>query len=185
MCFIHSDSVISRRSFIEQFSLGAAAAAAVAGVGSRLAAASEGVAAPGVGEPDVVVPVSQNPPARGGLTTIDGFSKTLHNRWNQDIPAAARVREGDTVQFLCRDALDIGTAARTLRPDGVLTLDLGKVHPLTGRLRLRRHRPGPRPVRRSPPRYPGAVQPVHRSLRAQRPESGKGAGRHSRGPAVQ
>ena len=142
MCFIHSDSVISRRSFIEQFSLGAAAAAAVAGVGSRLAAASEGVAAPGVGEPDVVVPVSQNPPARGGLTTIDGFSKTLHNRWNQDIPAAARVHEGDTVQFLCRDALDIGTAARTLRPDGVLTLDLGKVHPLTGPVEIEGAKPG-------------------------------------------
>ena len=142
MCFIHSDSVISRRSFIEQFSLGAAAAAAVAGVGSRLAAASEGVAAPGAGEPDVVVPVSQNPPARGGLTTIDGFSKTLHNRWNQDIPAAARVHEGDTVQFLCRDALDIGTAARTLRPDGVLTLDLGKVHPLTGPVEIEGAKPG-------------------------------------------
>ncbi len=142
MCFIHSDSVISRRSFIEQFSLGAAAAAAVAGVGSRLAAASEGVAAPGVGEPDVVVPVSQNPPARGGLTTIDGFSKTLHNRWNQDIPAAARVREGEAVQFLCRDALDIGTAARTLRPDGVLTLDLGKVHPLTGPVEIEGAKPG-------------------------------------------
>ena len=139
MCFVHSDSSISRRSFIGQFSLGAAAAAAVAGAGSKLAAASEGVAAPGVDGPDVVIPVADPP---GGLTTIDGFSKTLHNRFNQDIPAVARVREGEAVQFLCRDALDIGTAARTLKPDGVLTLDLGKVHPLTGPVEIEGAQPG-------------------------------------------
>src|SRR5881628_476979 len=52
VCFIHSDSHVSRRQFIEQFSLGAAAAASVAGIGSRLAAAGEGVTAPGVGRPD-------------------------------------------------------------------------------------------------------------------------------------
>ena len=137
MCFVHSDSSISRRSFIGQFSLGAAAAAAVAGVGSKLAAASEGVAAPGVDGPDVVIPVADPP----GLT-IDGFSRTLHNRFNQDIPAVARVREGEAVQFLCRDALDIGMAARTLKPDGVLTLDLGKVHPLTGPVEIEGAQPG-------------------------------------------
>jgi len=143
MCFVHSESAVSRRTFIEQFSLGAAAAAAVAGVGSRLAAAGEGVAAQGVGRPDMVVPVAaaQNPPAGGGRT-IDGFSKVLHNRWNQDLPAVAKVREGEAVQFLCRDALDIGTAARTLRPDGVLTLDLGKVHPLTGPVEIEGAKPG-------------------------------------------
>ena len=141
MCFIHSDSAVSRRTFIEQFSLGAAAAAAVAGVGSRLAAAGEGVTAPGVGRPDMIVAEAANPPAGGGRT-IDGFSKVLHNRWNQDIPAVAKVREGEAVQFLCRDALDIGTAARTLRPDGVLTLDLGKVHPLTGPVEIEGAKPG-------------------------------------------
>ena len=143
MCFVHSESAVSRRTFIEQFSLGAAAAAAVAGVGSRLAAATEGVATPGAGRPDMVVPVAaaQNPPAGAGRT-IDGFSKVLHNRWNQDIPAVARVREGEAVQFLCRDALDIGAAARTLKPDGVLTLDLGKVHPLTGPVEIEGAKPG-------------------------------------------
>src|SRR5437879_3001423 len=130
MCFIHSDHFMSRRSFIQQFSVGTAAAAAIAGVGGTLAAAQEGVPAPGVGRPDVVIPVV-DPPA-GPVTTIDGFSRVLHNRWNQDIPAAATVREGQAVQFLCRDALDIGTAATTLTPSGVLTLDLAKVHPLTG-----------------------------------------------------
>ena len=52
MCFIHSD--MSRRTFIEQISLGAAAAAAVSGVSATLAAANEGVAAPGIGKPDLI-----------------------------------------------------------------------------------------------------------------------------------
>ena len=137
MCFVHSD--ISRRTFIEQVSLGAAAAAAVAGVGARLAAASEGVAAGGVGKPDLILAQA---PAGGGAKTIDGFSKVLHNRFNQDIPAVVTVREGEAVQFLCRDALDIGTAARTLKPDGILTLDLGKVHPLTGPVEIESAEPG-------------------------------------------
>jgi acetamidase/formamidase family protein len=137
VCFVHSD--ISRRTFIEQISLGAATAAAIAGVGSRLAAASEGVATHGVRKPDLIV--AQAPPG-GGAKTIDGFSKVLHNRFNQDIPAAAAVREGEAVQFLCRDALDIGTAARTLTPNGILTLDLGKVHPLTGPVAIEGAEPG-------------------------------------------
>ncbi|PYM85122.1 MAG: formamidase, partial [Candidatus Rokuibacteriota bacterium] len=66
----------------------------------------------------------------------------MHNRWNQDIPAAATVREGQAVQFLCRDALDIGTAATTLAPSGVLTLDLAKVHPLTGPVAVEGAKPG-------------------------------------------
>src|SRR5439155_704748 len=74
--------------------------------------------------------------------TIDGFSKVLHNRFNQDIPGVAAVREGEAVQFLCRDALDIGTAATTLTPSGVLTLDLGKVHPLTGPVEVEGAEPG-------------------------------------------
>ena len=137
MCFVHSD--ISRRTFIEQISLGAATAAAIAGVGSRLAAASEGVAAPGVRKPDLIV--AQAPPG-GSAKTIDGFSNVLHNRFNQDLPPAAGVREGEAVQFLCRDALDIGTAARTLTPNGILTLDLGKVHPLTGPVAVEGAEPG-------------------------------------------
>jgi acetamidase/formamidase len=137
MCFVHSD--ISRRTFIEQISLGAAAAGAIAGVGAKLGAASEGVPAAGVGKPDLILAQA---PAGGGARTIDGFSKVLHNRFNQDIPAVATVREGEAVQFLCRDALDIGAAARTLKPDGILTLDLGKVHPLTGPVEIEGAEPG-------------------------------------------
>lgn len=133
MCFIHSDSAISRRAFIQHVSVAAAAAAAIAGASSQLASASQGVAAPGVGSPDVVVP-----PQR----TVDGFSKVLHNRWNQDIPAVAKVSQGEAVQFLCRDALDIGETAKTLTPGGVLALDLGKVHPLTGPVEIEGAKPG-------------------------------------------
>jgi hypothetical protein len=63
VCFVHSD--ISRRTFIEQISLGVAAAAAVAGVGSRLAAAAEGVPVAGVGKPDLV----GGSPAKNSSTT--------------------------------------------------------------------------------------------------------------------
>lgn len=142
MCFLHSDPLVSRRQFIQQCSVGAAATAAIAGVGARLAAANEGVRAPGVGRPDVVVLAGGAADPPGNPVTIDGFSKVLHNRWNQDLPAVATVREGEAVQFLCRDALDIGTAATTLTPSGVLTLDLGKVHPLTGPVAVEGARPG-------------------------------------------
>ena len=138
MCFVHSD--ISRRTFIEQISLGAAAAAAVAGVGTSLAESAEGVPAAGVGRPDLVV--AQAPAGAAGAKTLDGFSRVMHNRFNQDIPAAISVQEGEAVQFLCRDALDIGTAARSLRPDGILTLDLAKVHPLTGPVSIEGAEPG-------------------------------------------
>src|SRR5437763_250313 len=77
-----------------------------------------------------------------GAKTLDGFSRVMHNRFNQDIPAAITVQEGEAVQFLCRDALDIGTAARSLTPNGILTLDLAKVHPLTGPVSIEGAEPG-------------------------------------------
>ena len=136
MCFIHSE-VISRRSFIQKASVGAATAAALATVGPRLAAASQGTAVAGVGDPDLVVETPVSPEK-----VVDGFSKVLHNRWNQDLPAVAKVGQGEAVQFLCRDALDIGAAAKTLTPSGVLTLDLGKIHPLSGPVEIEGAKPG-------------------------------------------
>ena len=140
----------------------------------------------GSGAPDVVA-------GPGGARVLDGFGQVLHNRWNRDLPPAAVVRPGEVIQLLCRDALDIGEAARTLTPEGSLTIDLGRVHPLTGPievegaepgdilevevldvspaggLRLRGHRPGPGPVRvaAAGPARPG--HPVHRGLPDQRP----------------
>jgi len=138
MCFVHSD--ISRRTFIEQISLGAAAAAAISGVGATLAAAAEGVPASGVGMPDLIV--AQAPPGSSGLKTVDGLSTVLHNRFNQDLQPVLTVNQGEAVQFLCRDALDIGTAATSLTPQGILTLDLAKVHPLTGPVSVDGAEPG-------------------------------------------
>jgi len=112
MCFLHSDNAVSRRQFIQQVSVGTAAAAALAGVDPKLALAAEGIDAQGVGDPDVVVPAA----AVASDRVIDGFSKVLQNRWNQDLPPVAKVGQGEAVQFLCRDALDIGVAARTLTP---------------------------------------------------------------------
>ena len=138
MCFLHADNAVSRREFIQQVSVGAAAAAALSGVGPKLALAAEGMDAQGVGDPDTIVPAAAVTPSR----VIDGFSRVLQNRWNQDLPAVAKVGQGEVVQFLCRDALDIGAAARTLTPGGVLTLDLGRVHPLTGPVEVAGAQPG-------------------------------------------
>jgi acetamidase/formamidase len=100
------------------------------------------VAAAGVSKLDLVVAQAAGNPPSGSVRTIDGFSKVLHNRFNQDIPGVATVREGEAIQFLCRDALDIGAAAKTLKPDGILTLDLAKVHPLTGPVEIEGAEPG-------------------------------------------
>jgi acetamidase/formamidase len=135
MCFMHSE--VSRRQFIQQVSVGAAAAAAIAGVGAKLASLTEGVAAADAGKPDIMVP-----PAPTASRVIDGFSRVLQNRWNQDLEPVARVGQGEAVQLLCRDALDIGASAKTLTPDGVLSVDLGKVHPLTGPLAIDGAQPG-------------------------------------------
>jgi acetamidase/formamidase len=144
MCFIHSDGVLSRRNFIRRVSLGAAAAATVAGVGTQFAAAEQGLSVAGVGRPDTVVagPKDNDDPPPKPSMKIDGFSKTLHNRFNQDLQPVATVKQGEAVQFLCRDALDIGSAAQTLTPDGSLRLDLGKIHPLTGPVHVEGAKPG-------------------------------------------
>ena len=52
------------------------------------------------------------------------------------------MRPGEAIQLLCRDALDIGEAARTLTPEASLTLDLGGVHPLTGPVEVQGAEPG-------------------------------------------
>ena len=52
------------------------------------------------------------------------------------------VRQGEEIQLLCRDALDIGDQARTLTPDGSMTLDLGRIHPMTGPVHVEGAEPG-------------------------------------------
>jgi acetamidase/formamidase len=89
----------------------------------------------GSGSPDVVA-------GPGATRVLDGYGQVLHNRWNRDLPPAVTVRPGEVIQLLCRDALDIGEAARTLTPEGTLTLDLGGVHPLTGPVDVEGAEPG-------------------------------------------
>ena len=129
MCFVHSGSGLVQRAV----------------VGEATAAAFAGVAAGGwsVGAMDVAASGTPETVAGpGGAPVLDGYRQVLHNRWNRDLPPAAVVRPGQEIQLLCRDALDIGAAARTLTPEGTLTLDLGLVHPLTGPVEVEGAEPG-------------------------------------------
>jgi Acetamidase/Formamidase family len=129
MCFVHSGSGLVQRATI-----GEAAATAF----SSVAAGDWSVGAMDVaasGTPETVA-------GPGGAPVLDGYRRVLHNRWNRDLPPAAVVRPGQEIQLLCRDALDIGEAARTLTPEGTLTLDLGGVHPLTGPVEVEGAEPG-------------------------------------------
>ena len=56
-----------------------------------------------------------------GDRVLDGYGRVLHNRWNRDLEPAVTVRQGEEIQLLCRDALDIGDQAQTLTPDGTIS----------------------------------------------------------------
>jgi len=132
MCFVHSGNA-GGGSLIQQTALGPAAATAF----STLAAGGGVVGSMDVtgGSPDVVA-------GPGGARVVDGYGQILHTRWNRDLPPAATVRPGEVVLLLCRDALDIGEAARTLTPEASLTVDLARVHPLTGPVEIEGAEPG-------------------------------------------
>jgi acetamidase/formamidase len=131
MCFVHSGS--AGAGLVQRAPIGEAAAAAFGGVTAGIWATGMDVA--GSGSPDVVAGAE-------GARVLDGYREVLHNRWNRDLPPAATVRPGEVIQLLCRDALDIGEAARNLTPEGTLTLDLGGVHPLTGPVEVEGAEPG-------------------------------------------
>jgi len=131
MCFVHSGS--AGAGLVQRAPIGEAAAAAFGGVTAGTWATGMDVA--GSGSPDVVAGAE-------GARVLDGYREVLHNRWNRDLPPAATVRPGEVIQLLCRDALDIGEAARNLTPEGTLTLDLGGVHPLTGPVEVEGAEPG-------------------------------------------
>jgi len=131
MCFVHSGSAGGR--LVQRAAIGEAAAAAFAGAAAGTW--STGMDVAGSGSPDSVA-------GPGEARVLDGYKQVLHNRWNRDLPPAATVRPGEVIQLLCRDALDIGEAARTLTPERTLTLDLGGVHPLTGPVEVEGAEPG-------------------------------------------
>src|SRR3954451_5191039 len=131
MCFAHSGT--ASESLHVQAGISDAAAAAfgqVAGVGSM-----GSVDVVGSGTPDAVI-------APHGERVLDGYTRGNHNRWNRDLDAAATVRPGEEIQLLCRDALDIGDQARTITSDGTMSIDLGRIHPLTGPIHVDGAEPG-------------------------------------------
>jgi acetamidase/formamidase len=133
MCFVHSGSA-QAGGLVQQAALGPAAATAF----SSLAMGGGTVGGMDVassGAPDVVA-------GPGGAQVLDGYGRVLHTRWNRDLPSAALVRPGEVIQLLCRDALDIGEAALTLTTDASMTVDLGRVHPLTGPIEVEGAEPG-------------------------------------------
>ena len=136
MCFVHSGSGAGG-SLVQQTALGVAAAAAFSSLaeGSGMSGRVSGMAVAGSGAPDVVA-------GPGGARVVDGYGQVLHTRWNRDLPPVAVVRPGEVIQLLCRDALDIGEAARTLTPEASMAVDLGRVHPLTGPVEVEGAEPG-------------------------------------------
>jgi acetamidase/formamidase len=131
MCFAHSGG--AGDALHVQAGVGVDAARAFSALAEADGLGSVEVA--GQGTPDTVV-------APRGERVLDGFSRVMHNRWNRDLPASVTVRPGEEIQLLCRDALDIGDQARTLTADGSMTLDLGRIHPLTGPVHVEGAEPG-------------------------------------------
>ena len=131
MCFAHSGTPSDTLHVQAGVSVDAAQAfsslAEADGLGS--------VEVTGSGTPDAVV-------APRGERVLNGFSRVMHNRWNRDLEPTVTVRPGEEIQLLCRDALDIGDQARTLTPEGSMTLDLGRIHPLTGPVEIEGAEPG-------------------------------------------
>ena len=130
MCFVHSGS---HGGLVQRAAIGAAASAAFWSVSDGGGGGGTPLDVPGAGTPST---------AAGPGRVLDGFGQVLHNRWNRDLPSAATVRPGEEIQLLCRDALDIGEATRTLTHEGTLTLDLSGVHPLTGPVDVAGAEPG-------------------------------------------
>jgi acetamidase/formamidase len=131
MCFAHSAT--ASESLHVQAGIGSDAAQAFAGLAESGGLGAVDIA--GSGTPDVLA-------APYGERVLDGYGNVMHNRWNRDLPAAVTVRPGEEIQLLCRDALDIGDQARTITADGTMTIDLGRIHPLTGPVHVEGAEPG-------------------------------------------
>jgi acetamidase/formamidase len=131
MCFAHSGT--ASEAVHVQAGIGTATASTFAGLAEAGGVGTVDVA--GSGTPDTVA-------APRGDRVLDGYGRVLHNRWNRDLEPAVRVRQGEEIQLLCRDALDIGDQARTISPDGTMTLDLGRIHPMTGPVHVEGAEPG-------------------------------------------
>jgi Acetamidase/Formamidase family len=125
MCFAHSGTASEALHVQAEISPDA-----VVALGQLAASGSLGtVDVSRSGTPEAVV-------APAGDRVLDGYSRVMHNRWNRDLDAAITVQPGEEVQLLCRDALDIGDQAKTMTAEGTMTIDLGRIHPLTGPIHI-------------------------------------------------
>jgi acetamidase/formamidase len=131
MCFAHSATASD--SLHVQAGVGPEAAQSFAQLADAGGLGAVDVA--GSGTPETLA-------APRGDRILDGYGRVMHNRWNRDLEPAVTVRPGEEIQLLCRDALDIGDQARTLTPDGTMTIDLGRIHPLTGPVHIEGAEPG-------------------------------------------
>src|SRR3954453_4992594 len=131
MCFAHSGT--ASEALHVQAEIGPEAVAAFTGLTEAGGMTPVDVA--GAGTPETLA-------APAGDRILDGYHEVNHNRWNRDLAPTVTVRPGEEIQLLCRDALDIGDQARTLTPDGSMTLDLGRIPPLTGPVAVEGAEPG-------------------------------------------
>jgi formamidase len=65
----------------------------------------------------------------------------MHNRWHPGIKPALRIAPGDTVEMQTRDALD-GQIRASMTVADLPSLQLGRVHPLTGPIHVEGAMPG-------------------------------------------
>lgn len=77
--------------------------------------------------------------------TKDGVARTgdapRHNRWHPDIRPGVHIQPGQTVEMETVDALD-GQIRRGTTSEDLVTLDVGRVHPLTGPVYIEGAEPG-------------------------------------------
>ncbi len=67
--------------------------------------------------------------------------ESTHNRWNRDLEPVLVIKSGETVTVETKDASEGHYTVESTTAD-VLTLDRGKVHPLTGPIHIEEARPG-------------------------------------------
>ena len=70
-----------------------------------------------------------------------GEPHLAHNRWHPDIPPAVEVEPGEELEMDTRDAFD-GQFTETTTAEGVASVDLNLVHPLTGPAFVKSAQPG-------------------------------------------
>ncbi len=64
-----------------------------------------------------------------------------HNRWHPDIAPGIRIASGSTVEMETLDGVD-GQIKPGMKPEDLISLDMGRIHPLTGPVHVEGAQPG-------------------------------------------